>query len=125
MQHPTTPSAEFLKAIDEFNRRDYFQAHDSLEDLWMPETGPSRPFYQGLIQIAVGLLHTQRGNYKGAVSLLSQGIEKIRTFPSPYLGINSTALAEQTQTFLEPLEALGEGGLNRLPWDQAPVISLA
>ncbi|MEV6984583.1 DUF309 domain-containing protein [Sphaerisporangium sp. NPDC051017] len=50
-----------------------FHAHEVLEARW--KTGPAaeRPLWQGLAQICVGLTHLQRGNARGASTLLARG----------------------------------------------------
>ena len=118
-------SPKLTQAIEKFNQGDYFRAHDALEELWMPETGPTRPFYQSLIQISVGLLHAQRGNHKGALSLLSQGLEKLGHFPNPYLGVNLAALMAQTHSFLELLRASPNNDVSEGIWDSVPTILLS
>ena len=57
-----------------------FHAHEVLEASW--KTGPAgeRDLWQGLAQIAVGLTHAQRGNARGAVALLSRGVERARAY---------------------------------------------
>ena len=120
-----TPPAGLLKGIAEFNRREYFQCHETLEAVWLPETGPVRAFYQGIIQVAVGMLHTQRGNYRGAASLLGQGIEKLQQFPPRCLGVETGALVEQARRCRAAVLALGEDGIGRFPWEEAPVIQAA
>jgi hypothetical protein len=54
-----------------------FQAHEVLEAAW--KTGPAaeRDLWQGLAQVAVGLTHAQRGNARGAVTLLRRGAGRI------------------------------------------------
>ena len=47
-------TAELRKGIEEFNRGDYFECHETLEDVWMLEAGENKRFYQGLIQLSVG-----------------------------------------------------------------------
>ena len=47
----------FLDGVRYFNLRDFFEAHESWEDLWTDYQGPLRQFYQGLIQVAVCLHH--------------------------------------------------------------------
>lgn len=70
---------ELLQAISLLNRGDYFECHEVLEALWQPlPPGPEKTFYQGLIQVAVGLYHQQRGNHVGAVRKLRAGVEKLR-----------------------------------------------
>jgi hypothetical protein len=57
-----------------------FHAHEVLEASW--KTGPAgeRDLWQGLAQIAVGLTHAQRGNARGAVALLSRGVQRARAY---------------------------------------------
>src|SRR6476469_7449491 len=59
----------YLEGIEHFNRCDFFEAHESWEELWQDYTGPSRKFYQGLIQVAVCLHHFGNGNTRGAKKL--------------------------------------------------------
>jgi uncharacterized protein len=54
-----------------------FQAHEVFEGMWKAAEGEQRGLWQGLAQLAVGLTHVQRGNPKGAVTLLRRGAERI------------------------------------------------
>ncbi|GAA3791906.1 hypothetical protein GCM10022226_08690 [Sphaerisporangium flaviroseum] len=57
-----------------------FHAHEVLEARW--KTGPpqERELWQGLAQICVGLTHIQRGNIRGATTLLNRGADRIARF---------------------------------------------
>ncbi|WP_308249817.1 DUF309 domain-containing protein [Sphaerisporangium fuscum] len=59
-----------------------FHAHEVLEARW--KTGPSaeRGLWQGLAQICVGLTHIQRGNVRGAATLLRRGADRITQYGS-------------------------------------------
>jgi predicted metal-dependent hydrolase len=70
----------YRQGIDEFNRAYFFEAHETLEDLWRETYGPLHTFYQGLIQLAVGLYHLSNGNYKGAHSQFEKGLAKLEGF---------------------------------------------
>jgi predicted metal-dependent hydrolase len=59
----------YLEGIEHFNRCDFFEAHEVWEELWADYSGPSRKFYQGLIQVAVCLHHFGNGNIRGAKKL--------------------------------------------------------
>jgi uncharacterized protein len=59
----------YLEGIDFFNKCDFFESHESWEELWTEYRGPSRKFYQGLIQAAVALFHFGNGNIRGAKKL--------------------------------------------------------
>jgi len=47
-----------------------FSAHEVLEAAWKCGPDDERMLWQGLAQLAVGITHIQRGNVKGATSLL-------------------------------------------------------
>ena len=48
-----------------FNRQLYYEAHDVLEELWLPIRGtPQARFYQGLIQMAGGFVHLQKNRHR-------------------------------------------------------------
>ena len=59
----------YLKGIEYFNECDFYEAHEVWEDLWAEHQGPSRKFFQGLIQAAVCLHHFGNGNVRGARKL--------------------------------------------------------
>ena len=59
----------YLEGIEHFNKCDFFEAHEVWEELWADYSGPSRKFYQGLIQVAVCLHHFGNGNIRGAKKL--------------------------------------------------------
>ena len=45
-----------------FNEQKFYEAHDVLEDLWLPDRhGPNGHFYKGLIQLAGAFVHLQIG----------------------------------------------------------------
>ncbi|MEU8268793.1 DUF309 domain-containing protein [Sphaerisporangium sp. NPDC049002] len=61
-----------------------FHAHEVLEARW--KTGPAeeRELWQGLAQVCVGLTHIQRGNARGAATLLNRGADNIARYaPEP------------------------------------------
>jgi len=60
-----------------FNRGAFFEAHELWEEVWRELAGDSRELVQGLIQIAAGLHHLQRGRDRPAAGLLARGSEKI------------------------------------------------
>ena len=104
----TTPSDEAFRAaldkgIAEFNRKDFFQCHETLEDLWRVYHGPERECIQGVIQIAVGYYHHGRGNQVGALKLLRRGLERVRKFEPCCLSLDTKALADAVSLDIEHL----------------------
>ncbi|WP_307829653.1 DUF309 domain-containing protein [Antrihabitans stalagmiti] len=65
------PPAETLTyAQDLLDRGLAFNAHEVLEAAWKNGPQSERELWQGLAQLAVGITHIQRGNVKGALTLL-------------------------------------------------------
>ena len=75
------PPRELREAVDQFNRGQYFECHETLEQLWTQEIGPIRSFHQGIIQVATGFHHLRRGNLRGARICLDGGLERLRAAP--------------------------------------------
>jgi predicted metal-dependent hydrolase len=96
----------YLAGILFFNDRDFFEAHEVWEDLWMTCAGPERRFYQGLIQAAVGLFHFGNGNLRGAAKLYHSSRGYMEPFAPSYLGLDVSGFWEQmTHCFAEVLPA--------------------
>ena len=93
-----------------FNREEFFEAHEVLEDLWQEYSGPDRTLYQGLIQVAVALEHSLRGNPRGARGVLESARRRLEAHLPVGAGFDLAALLRETARFLE------EGGqAPRLP----------
>ena len=68
----------FRRGVALFNGVRYWHAHEAWETLWRAAPDDERDFYQGLIQVAAGLLHLQRRNLRGARNKLAEGLAKLR-----------------------------------------------
>ena len=60
----------FERGLTEYEKGDYFEAHEAWEDLWSDYNFDDRIFVQGLIQLAVSFVHLGNGNMIGAKNLL-------------------------------------------------------
>ena len=87
--------AVLKKGVQEFNDGEYFECHETLEEVWMVEVGPDRPFYQGLLQLSVGYFHLFNSNYAGAASQWSKGYAKLQHFGEAHHGVDLKSLLEQ------------------------------
>ncbi len=79
---------ELWKALDQFNRGYWFEAHETLEDLWFVSPWPVRQFLQGVIQAAAAFVHLARREPAGALKLLPLAISKMEPFGPRYLGVD-------------------------------------
>jgi predicted metal-dependent hydrolase len=106
MASPVTAyDPRYLGGILFFNARDFFEAHEVWESLWMESVGPERRFYQGLIQAAVGLFHFGNGNLRGALKLYQTSRAYMDGLASPYLGLDIEAFWHQMAACFGPLLA--------------------
>ena len=78
----------YLAGIVKFNECDYYECHEVWEELWTEYRGPSRKFYQGLIQAAVALYHFGNGNIRGARKLHGSVHGYLEPYGSYYLGLH-------------------------------------
>jgi len=98
---------EFWQGVEQFNRGQFYTCHDSLEALWMEASEPEKTFYQGILQIAVALYHLGNCNWRGAVVLLGEGMNKLRRYPAIYSEIDVDALLTSAAALLTALQQAG------------------
>lgn len=89
--------ALYLAGIEHFNACDFFESHEVWEELWTDYQGPSRKFYQGLIQAAVALYHFGNGNIRGARKLYHSTRGYLEPYGPLYMGLD-------LQKFLQEFE---------------------
>ena len=88
----------YLEGIEHFNVCDFFEAHEVWEELWADYSGPSRRFYQGLIQVAVCLHHFGNGNIRGAKKLYFSSREYLKDYLPKHEGLDVEKLLAQLET---------------------------
>ena len=116
----SNPPKKFLEAIDQFNREEYYECHDTLENLWRAEKGGIRNLYKGILQIGVGIYHGRRSNLRGALRLISSGMELTRRFGPFCLGIDVELFLQTNGQLKDELEKMEPG--QRLSSDLIPKI---
>lgn len=95
---------EFWRGVEQFNQREYYACHDTLEAIWFEASEPEKTFYQGILQVAVALYHLSNQNLRGAVILLGEGSNRLRRYLPDYAEINVTDLVEQSINLLKTLQ---------------------
>ena len=87
--------------IDLFNAGRFWEAHEAWEREWVPDRrGPDAGFYKGLIQVAAGCLHYQRGNRRGAVNKWRSGAAYLRPYIPTHQGVSTAALVTAVEACL-------------------------
>lgn len=87
-------------AVEQFNRGLYFECHETLEAMWLELRGPSRDFFQALIQVSVGFLHLERRNHTGAARTFARAVARLEPYPARYFGFDLAAERERLETIL-------------------------
>lgn len=94
---------EYLYAIDLLNHGYWWEAHESLEAIWLAagqrDTRVGR-FVQGLLQIGVGAMKSYQGQDSGAQRLWQAGLEKINISDPLYLGLDTRNLQQSVHELL-------------------------
>lgn len=98
---------EFWQGVEQFNDREFYACHDTLEALWMEASEPQKRFYQGILQIAVALYHLGNQNWRGAVILLGEGINRLSYYQPTYAEINVADLIGRSAQLLSVLQQTG------------------
>jgi uncharacterized protein len=93
----------YLKGIEHFNVCDFFEAHEVWEELWADYRGPSRKFYQGLIQVAVCLHHFGNGNTRGAQKLYVSSLAYLQEYRPQHQGLDLDKLFREFEVCLKPV----------------------
>jgi hypothetical protein len=124
MDEPCTsaPPPGLVAGIDEFNRGEYFEQHETLEVLWRAETRPVRRFYQGILQVGVAFHHVRRGNHHGVMAMLDRGLANLAPFRPSCHGVDVDRLLRDTEAARRAVAALGPSRLAEFDWALAPHI---
>ena len=117
-----SPPGQLLLAIRQFNNREWYECHETIEELWLDETGEMRNFLQGTLQISVALLHWRNGNYGGAISLLESGVKYLKCVSDVCLWVDVLALIADSERVRVSLEELGKERMCSLDSTLIPLI---
>lgn len=109
------PPAELLQGIEEFNRRQFFEQHETLEMIWIREPDSVRYLYQGILQVGVGFYHWSRGNWPGAIAKLNQGLAKLEPYRPSCMTVDVERLVQEAGVLRDELVRLGPQHLPPFP----------
>jgi len=107
----------FRRGVEEFNSGQFYACHDTLEAIWMAVDHAEKPFYQGILQVAVAFYHLGNLNWRGGAILLGEGMNRLRRFEPSYEGVDVERLVDEVVEWLELVQGAGEDGLAALMED--------
>jgi predicted metal-dependent hydrolase len=98
--------AHYLGYFDCFNRRLFYEAHDVLEDLWLPDRhGANGNFYKGLIQLAGAFVHLQKNRLRPSAALFKLARTNLEKYPRIHERLDVAAVLELIANWLRQLES--------------------
>lgn len=116
--------AHYLGYFDCFNRQLFYEAHDVLEDLWLPDRhGVNGNFYKGLIQLAGAFVHLQKNRLRPAAALFKLAQANLEKYPREHEHLDLQAVHSLAQKWLDDL-ARNDFNLNPLTVANVPQLTL-
>ena len=100
-----------------FNAKEYFEAHEALEDAWNAEDGDAKRLYRGILQVAVVYLHIRRGNYNGAIKVHERSRKWLNDLPDLCKGIHVGQLRIDAEKVIQEVQRLGPEGIGEFDPD--------
>jgi predicted metal-dependent hydrolase len=123
---PETPGFDrhYIGFFRCFNAQLYYEAHDVLEEVWLPIRGQAQAkYYQGLIQMAGGFVHLQKQRLGPAARLFALALVNFETYPTCHAGIDLDIIRKLCREYRQ---AVLDSGETVNPWskDHAPQLPL-
>jgi predicted metal-dependent hydrolase len=116
--------AHYLGYFDCFNRQLFYEAHDVLENLWLPDRrGANGNFYKGLIQLAGAFVHLQKNRLRPAAALFKLARTNLEKYPRRHEQLDLTAVLALIADWLQRLEQ-SKFTVNPLTVQSAPKLEL-
>lgn len=87
-----------------YRNREFFEAHEHWEAVWLRSAEPEKTFLQALIQTTAAFHHLRRGNLIGAASLLRGALRRLGPYPAEFGGVAVDPLRQNIRAWLQALE---------------------
>ena len=119
------PSPGLLRGIEQFNQREYFECHETLELIWNAEPDPIRTLYKGILQVGVGCYHLLRHNYHGATVKLQSGADYLEPFAPRCMSVEVGKLIADARRLRAELVSLGPERFEDVDLALLPLVRVA
>lgn len=117
-------SPYYLGYFDLFNAQLFYEAHDVLEELWLPiRREPGGDFYKGLIQLAGAFVHLQKNRLRPSAALFKLARTNLGKYTPRHERLDIATLLILIEEWLAQLEE-NNFAQNPLTNALAPTISL-
>ena len=95
----------FKSGLSLFNDKEFYDAHEYWEELWLEYYLEDKKFIQGLIQLTVAYYHLSTGNIRGARSLLNKSLDKMKMFSPSNRGIDVIELIRLIENSIKMIDS--------------------
>ena len=99
--------SDAILGIERFNRKEFWLAHEALEDAWNDTLSPIKEFYRGVLQAAVVYHHISQNNYRGAVKVYLRSQKWLNPLPDICQGVDIARLRADLDAAIEAVRRLG------------------
>jgi hypothetical protein len=99
------------RGIEQLNHGAYYRQHDSLEELWMQETGPARDLYQAILQVGLAYHQVTQGNRRGALKMALRALRGLGALPDVCQGVDVARLRADALALRDALTAFPDGDM--------------
>jgi predicted metal-dependent hydrolase/ADP-ribose pyrophosphatase YjhB (NUDIX family) len=113
------------RGLSQIARGEYFEAHESLEDVWRAADPAEKDFFQGLVHVAVAWYQAGRGNRTGCERQLAKAARRLAPYGPAHRGVDVALLLRSVE---DAAGTVAEGSLDLFPpllsattWDDRPM----
>lgn len=103
--------ASFYQALDLYNRGEYLDCQESLEQVHAGADASDQPLVRAVLMLACAMhLHFRRGGGRGTLNLVRQSLVTMEPFRPRHLGVEVGELYEALEAYLEELKDRRKAG---------------
>ena len=111
--------------LQQIARGEYFEAHETLEDVWRAAEPAEKDFFQGLVHVAVAWYQAGRDNRVGCERQLEKAARRLTPFAPEHRGVDVALLLSSVE---DASRTVAGGSLDLFPpllsattWDKRPL----
>lgn len=97
MDDPRTLDASYERGLELIAAAEHFAAHEALEEAWRAAGPAERPFFQGLVHVAVAWYQAGRGNRVGCERQLEKARRRLDPFRPAHRGLDVDDVLDQVE----------------------------
>jgi predicted metal-dependent hydrolase len=110
-----TDDPRLVAGIEHFNAGDFDLASDAFEELFFEAVRDEIAFIRVLMQMATGIHHVERNQFRAAIERLEEGVRVIDAVANDY-GYDFARLRADVVALLPKIAARSRGAKERIEW---------